>query len=671
MNGDTQVQLIALKDDLTAIDVASGTARFYNRDKETVIKVTTPFGDVIAPPETAFDIYVGDDSAEVISLRGSVDFVRKPGGKRFAVMEGGSSIVAEKHRVAAGDAGVELDWDRWNSDRDALWARRGAIKGDSVRYLPPKIRDEAYPLDEHGRWDRVYYDGGYRYFWRPVRVGVGWAPFTMGRWTVWYGDNTWIPDEPFGYVTHHYGNWIYTNNFWYWAPPVVQVTAGLPLLRVGFGWYPGRVGWVHSDLYVGWVPLAPFEPYYTHRYWGRRSVVYSSGLGVTINIGGFRYAERVIVVPRHNFHSVRNYRSFRIHNVGPAMRRNFSGAPVINNTVINNYHIEKNRYHFTDVRVTRKPHATAVERIRENKVHAVRSADLQGSRVRQDLERLQQGKPDRQTGAKPLRVRSRMVAVDQVHRPASEVKFGEKDLRERRAAGLGERKEAPGLRTEGQRRPGDIGTAREATGTVETRLPGKPEKREDRVRPGSGLRQEDRTRPRQPTPAEGIQPPPAAAPGTRETRQPGNLEEREDRVRPGSGLRREDRIRPPRPAPAEGIQPAPAPGSGGTKPGIRERTEDRIRVRPESGAREEERVRQRRSAPAERIEPNPAGTPATGGPVDGTRRSLRGEPAVEARPIPGATGAAPLRNERGTSRRSDRTAESQPGEAGSSGRRSR
>ena len=86
---DTQIQLIALREDVTEIDVASGTVRFYNKSQKTVIKVTTPFGYVLAQPDTAFDLYVGDDSAEVISLEGAVDFVLGDGAARYAVQAGG------------------------------------------------------------------------------------------------------------------------------------------------------------------------------------------------------------------------------------------------------------------------------------------------------------------------------------------------------------------------------------------------------------------------------------------------------------------------------------------------------------------------------------------------------------------------------------------------------
>ena len=149
-------------------------------------------------------------------------------------------------------------------------------RGETMRYLPPELHTEAYVLEEQGRWESVDYDGGYRQFWRPTHVSAGWAPYTYGRWTTWYGDQVWIPAEPFGYVTHHYGSWVYVDasRCWYWAPPVVTVgVAVVPSYTIGYGWYPGRVSWIYTDTYVGWVPLAPYEPYYCHNYWGPSAIV--------------------------------------------------------------------------------------------------------------------------------------------------------------------------------------------------------------------------------------------------------------------------------------------------------------------------------------------------------------------------------------------------------------
>ncbi len=193
---------------------------------------------MLAQPDTAFDLYVGDDSAEVISLEGAVDFVLGDRAARYAVQAGGASIISDGRLAVEGDGQVDADWDEWNLEREELWSQKIQVKGESIDYLPAALRDDAYDLDRNGRWEKVYYEGRYRRLWRPTRVAPGWQPFTSGRWTVWYGDNVWIPEEPFGYVTHHYGNWVFVNSAWYWAPPV-KVKLGYLGDRVC--WYPGRV----------------------------------------------------------------------------------------------------------------------------------------------------------------------------------------------------------------------------------------------------------------------------------------------------------------------------------------------------------------------------------------------------------------------------------------------
>jgi len=265
--GNTRIQLIALKDDVTGIDLTYGIARFYNKASDVAVKVTTPFGYVTALAGTCFDLYVGDDSVEVIASKGEVEFVHTPDEIKFEVIGGASSIVADSRQVSAGEGCGNPDWKRWNRDRDNLWQKRVQRSVASVTYLPTTLHNEAYVLDEYGRWAKVYYEGAYRYFWRPVHVGIGWAPFTVGRWRVWHRDHCWIPAEPFGYMTHHYGNWIPVNGIWYWAPPVARVRVR------GFAWYPGRVAWMHFGIHMGWVPLAPREPYYSHHRWGRHTVV--------------------------------------------------------------------------------------------------------------------------------------------------------------------------------------------------------------------------------------------------------------------------------------------------------------------------------------------------------------------------------------------------------------
>ena len=244
------------------------------------------------------------------------------------------------------------------------------MRGRSVEYLPPSLRDEAYALEENGRWERVSYEGDVALVLAAYSVAVGWSPFTVGRWTDWYGDQSWIPAEPFGYVTHHYGNWVYVRNSWYWAPPVVSVRVGLPLLNIGFFWYPGRVSWIHRGTYVGWVPLAPRETYYSHRNWGGPHTVVVTNVNITqinINVRNYAYANHAVVVNQNNFYRVNNYRDVRVTNINrTTIINNYRAAPVVNNTVINNYTTNKQRYNYTNVTVKEKPHNAVINRIQHN-----------------------------------------------------------------------------------------------------------------------------------------------------------------------------------------------------------------------------------------------------------------------------------------------------------------
>jgi len=369
---ETQIQLIELSHDLTEIDVAYGVARFYNQGAYAVITATTPFGYVTAPENTSFEIFVTDEAVDIIPLEGTVDFVHRHSGTRYEAIGGLSSLLVDNRRVIAGEGHEDADWNAWNRHRDTLWAKRMKFKGRSGEYLPPGLYDHAYLLEDYGRWERVYYDGGYYNFWRPVHISVGWSPFTTGRWTVWYGHHTWIPYEPFGYVTHHYGNWIFTHGYWYWAPPVRWggVHIGSPLLHLDFAWYPGRVAWIYHGVNIGWIPLAPYEPYYCHRRWGKRSVVLGN-VGITnvyVNINKYRNHSRAVIVNQKDLYRVNNYRGVKIRGVSASTVMNhYRTTPVVTIRVIRHHPKEKEKYNFTNVKASGKPHGTTTARIKQNR----------------------------------------------------------------------------------------------------------------------------------------------------------------------------------------------------------------------------------------------------------------------------------------------------------------
>ncbi|MBF0552909.1 MAG: hypothetical protein HQK60_20535, partial [Deltaproteobacteria bacterium] len=344
---------------------------------------------------------------------------------RYEVVQGSPSLIADAGQVGTGEAKVDANWDDWNVARDSLWSKRVTVKGESVKYLPAELQDDAYELEENGVWETVNYEGRDRHFWRPTRVGSGWAPFTAGRWTEYYGDSTWIPDEPFGYATHHYGNWVYVNNAWYWGPPE---TVGVEV-----GWYPGRVAWIGSGEDVGWVPLAPTERYYSHYAWGPGATVIGTAAVVGLTIGSLAYLNQAVVVPQHDFYEVNNYSRVRVANVNrTVIIGSYHTAPIVNNTISKNYHTDRNRYNFTDVKVANKPHNIVLNRIAYNQgIAKQEGARINANTLRQNMTQTRPAALPIQTKVIPPKVTNRIVPVSQVNKPASEIKFQPKEFKEK------------------------------------------------------------------------------------------------------------------------------------------------------------------------------------------------------------------------------------------------
>jgi hypothetical protein len=337
INEASLVELVSLRNDRTEMHMAYGEARFLNKGSDAEMIVTTPFGHVTSPGQASFDLYVSDASVEVVPLKGSMFFTHENDRSRHEVMAGSSSLIADEGSVAAGTGDRDSQWDAWNADRDNLWARRMRGSGPSAKYLPPQIDDQAYVLEDYGVWDRVYYNGHYGHLWRPLHVGVEWSPFSVGRWAVWYGDEVWIPGEPFGYVTHHYGNWVYVGRYWYWAPPAVAVGVHVshPGLSISFGWYPGRVAWVHSDIHIGWVPLAPHETYYSRRHWGPRTVVVKDVHVTNVHVHNYTNISRTVVVKNDRFYRVDSYKNHRVRDIDQKTIVNqYRAAPVVDRKMV-------------------------------------------------------------------------------------------------------------------------------------------------------------------------------------------------------------------------------------------------------------------------------------------------------------------------------------------------
>jgi hypothetical protein len=97
-------------------------------------------------------------------------------------------------------------------------------------------------LQPYGQWVELN-DGVTA--WQPDIAVRNWAPYTIGRWE-WTADGWyWDSDEPFGYITYHYGRWYNDDYYgWIWVPDDQ--------------WAPAWVEWRYDDDYVGWAPLSPY-----------------------------------------------------------------------------------------------------------------------------------------------------------------------------------------------------------------------------------------------------------------------------------------------------------------------------------------------------------------------------------------------------------------------------
>jgi len=96
-------------------------------------------------------------------------------------------------------------------------------------------------LEPYGEWIDVE---DYGYCWHPNGVDADWRPYTVGHWAYTDAGWTWISDEPFGWVTFHYGRWADLDEVgWVWVPDTE--------------WAPAWVSFRDSEEYVGWAPLPP------------------------------------------------------------------------------------------------------------------------------------------------------------------------------------------------------------------------------------------------------------------------------------------------------------------------------------------------------------------------------------------------------------------------------
>lgn len=253
-------------------------------EETSSLYIDLPYGVISSYVPSRFKIDLTSSEARISVLEGSVEF--KSDGRPIPLTQGKTLIAKEGGYAEVAQLYGKDEWNRWNEARDnELVQRRYAQK-----YLPSELEPYGYEMEGNGQW---VYTPEYQYVWVPTIV-VGWAPFQYGHWAWRRGIYCWVPREPWGWVPFHYGRWVHTHNHgWAWVPP----------FRHAAIWNPGAVAWHIGPTHVSWVPLAPGEIYYGHRYYGPHSVNInrvniSAQKNVHINA---RVKDAVVTVPRDSF----------------------------------------------------------------------------------------------------------------------------------------------------------------------------------------------------------------------------------------------------------------------------------------------------------------------------------------------------------------------------------
>ncbi|MET0623238.1 MAG: DUF6600 domain-containing protein [Pyrinomonadaceae bacterium] len=269
---DSSLDVLSLSDRRTQLALREGSAIFDlgALGPDEMFEVATPYGAVDLQEPGIYEVGYNDDGsafvsvlsglAQVVGLAGSGEV----GKGEMLTLLGQTAAQVALSRLSPDYAGGLLDdyyGDRYPEAYDGRYSDYNAYLNDPDYYHPfngqtsyqhvPAYVPGAYDLDRYGDWQNL---DGYGYAWSP-RVEQGWAPYRDGNWTLDdpYG-LTWVSNEPWGYAPYHYGRWASVGDRWYWIPEGANTQTAYAPALVAF--LPAT-----EANQVGWVPLAPGDPY--------------------------------------------------------------------------------------------------------------------------------------------------------------------------------------------------------------------------------------------------------------------------------------------------------------------------------------------------------------------------------------------------------------------------
>ena len=331
---NTSLDVLSLDRSRTQLALRDGSAMFDVGYLEPgqVFEVGTPYGAVDFNQPGLYDVGIGNNGNVMVSALSGLAQVVGLGGTgqiskgEMLTLLGQTAAEIALSRINGRDAGYLVDdYYRYQYPQyyDGRYSDYNAYLNDPY-YFDPYRRNVSYQyaspyipglsdLDYYGDWQNV---NGYGYAWTP-RVSSGWSPYQQGYWINDYPYGpTWVSTEPWGYAPYHYGRWASVGDRWYWVPDGVNTTPT---------YSPALVGFIPNQNQIGWVPLAPGDPYVAHYYddgWNpnylSRQDLYQQHLA---NLG---VPGAVAVLPFDDF--VRGYDDHRIRRWD---RRDFDGTRAV------------------------------------------------------------------------------------------------------------------------------------------------------------------------------------------------------------------------------------------------------------------------------------------------------------------------------------------------------
>ena len=198
----------------------------------------TPGAAIGVEPDTCVRVDVLEDGATTVSVRWGRSKIRTDAGGSVVVDDGERSWVDPGYLPSMPvpyDRTDDDAFDAWNRERTQFLAKAPDTLPRSLTISEPTLG--LHDLAGYGEW--VYISG--RNYWRPT-VAVDYVPYRVGHWTYLPAiGNVWVGDQPFCYMTSHYGRWHHFGNHgWVWSYDPVWSPAWAATIRCGdyYAWTP-------------------------------------------------------------------------------------------------------------------------------------------------------------------------------------------------------------------------------------------------------------------------------------------------------------------------------------------------------------------------------------------------------------------------------------------------